>query len=321
MFDIEIDSTDLADAIKYVSKTIGESSVGKNLECISCIDTGNFTLQVCTNSIKESSIIEVVLIRGSSNGPEQMPIVDFKRFNSIVSTIPSGVTVKIQGDNANNIVNISYGNKKPIKLVSTASSFIAPVNNNSLNPAGINLSPVAVIDTDILTDALFNISKILKEDITNPMANCIRIETSNNTDVEITAIDAMNNRSYYRKDTNSDINSNSVIVLEAIKLAKVIDMFGSFPQIEISQDNNSVSLRGFGAIRPNSKNTNITESIYNASKRNGTFPPQIKNFFVGKAVEYAVVNKSDFETSLLQAKALDDGSMSRDCINISIENS
>lgn len=304
MFNIQILNGDLKKALQYVEATVGNNSQNNGDDCISITDDGNYQAHIYTTNSIEFSSIGVVLMNGSNtNGKaERMPYVNFKRFKKIIDSIDDINYIVIKS--INNDIEITYGNKKPLKLTGSSNMMV-----NLPNIAQSNIG--MVIDTEKLVDALKYSCTIIKDDTNNPIANCIRLH-NDNFKTEVTSIDIRNNRMCLCTFNNTNSNSGDIII-EANKLNKIIKMFENYNSIEIIPGN-VIKISGLDAKQANI----LTKSEYYIRQLTGNFPTTISSMF-NYAKDFAKINVDDFRASLERINAIEDNIIGSGTMDISID--
>lgn len=290
MFDIQVSKTDLLNALHCVESTVGDNKSGMGDDCISIRDLGDNSIEIYTTNTIEFSRVKLILSSGSMKTVEQMPYVNFKRFEAMIDSIPDGEYISIKS-NVNDI-EINYGaRKKPLKLTGSSNGMVSLPTFTSNNKM--------IIDKKIIEKGLKYACKIIKDDVNNLLTNCIRIN-STGFNVEITAIDINNNRMFLYNDKSVNSNSGDVVI-EANKFKKAFKLFENFLDIKFESNANMIKVTGIDEINSGM----IREVEYYSRKLSGNYPNNISSMFNG-VTEYATVNKDELKSSLIRINAIDD---------------
>lgn len=299
MFDVKIEQSYLMKAIEYLEPTVGKNTNGLGDNCISIRTTGNGSIAMFTTNTVEFTELEVIIATGGTT-QDQAPLVDFKRFKGIISTIPATEIVTIK-ESVNDML-ISFGLKKtPIKLVGCTTG-IVPLPNNAFPSANVISIPKALVK-DILT----NVCAIVEDNDASPIYNCMRIYTDKNT-VEATALDITHKRTFTQNGMATCNNPQQDILIEASKLKKSMKLFEDFNEMELTMDANMIRIEAtdpLAAINQQTKGM-ISNIKYYCRRLTGAFPANIKKTFYPQPKEYVEINKEELMDSFLRAKAIED---------------
>lgn len=300
MFDINVEQHYLAKALEYLKPTVGKNAGGLGDNCISMRTTGNGSIVMFTTNTIEFTELELVISSSNGAGPDQAPLVDFKRFEGIISTIPANEIVSIKAS-VNDIL-ISFGLKaKPIKLVGCLNG-IVPLPTNAFPSTGVN------IPKQTIKDALDYVCAIVEDNDASPIYNCMRILTDKNS-VEVSALDITNKRTMTFTNTVAATcnNPQQTILIEASKLKKSLKLFEDFLEMEFIMDATMIRVRAIDPIPgPTSTNGMITDIKYYCRRLSGAFPANIKQNFHPQPKEYVIVDKQDLMNCFMRAKAIED---------------
>ena len=303
MFNIQVLKNDLQTALNAISSTVGDNSQNLGDDCISITDTGHSSIEIYTTNSIEFSKATIILASGSSNKIETMPYVNFKRFKQMIESVPDGEYINIKA-NVNDI-EITYGTrKKPLKLTGSVNGII-PLPT-------VSGGSTITIGKIMMKEALDQACTIIKDDVTNALTNCIRINT-NGYDVEITAVDIKYNRMFLYKKQGYSNNTGSILV-EANKLKKAFKLFNDFNDIEFECNNNVIKISGSDPI---SNNVTIMEAEYYLRVLSGNYPTNVANMF-NNVNEFAVVNKDELKASLIRIDAIEDNTIGSGTMDFSI---
>lgn len=299
MFDVNIEQYYLMKALEYLEPTIGKNTNGLGDNCISMRTTGNGSIAMFTTNTVEFTELEVIIATGG-NSQDQAPLVDFKRFKGIISTIPETEIINMK-ESVNDLL-ISFGMKKtPIKLVGCVTGII-PLPNNVF-PQG----SVTTIPKTLVKNVLANVCSIVVDNDASPIYNCMRIFTENNT-VEVTALDVAAKRTFVQTGLATCNNPKHDIVIEASKLKKSMKLFEDFNEMEFAMDNNMIRVEATDPLaNVNQKTKGMISGIkYYCRRLTGAFPANIKQSFQPLPKEFVEINKSELTESFLRAKAIED---------------
>ena len=303
MFSIQIAKKDLAEALSYVESTVGNNSQNLGDDCISLTDLGNNILEIYTTNGIEFSKINVVLTSGSSGTQEKMPYVNFKRFKTMIDSIPDNEYVSIKA--TVNDIEINYGTrKKALKLTGSTNGMIQLPTNINGNTLTINKS--------IIDKGLAGACSIIKDDGSSSLNNCIRIFTSA-FGVEITAVDIKNNRMFVHNGTTTESNNGEVLI-EAQKFKKAFKLFTGFNDLEFECGTNVVRVAGTDIV---SSSQMIVEAEYYARTLAGNYPKNVSAMF-NNVPEYCVMNKDELKASLTRINAIEDTTIGSGTMELSI---
>lgn len=305
MFNIQVSQKDLAKALSYVESTVGNNSQNLGDDCVSITDLGTNKIEIYTTNSIEFSRVEVVLSNGSSK-KEKMPFVNFKRFKTMIDSIPDSEYVSIKS-NVNDI-EINYGTrKKPLKLTGSTNG-IVNLPTSFMNTITINRR--------IIEKGLNKACSIIKDDTVNPLSNCIRIKTDA-FNVEITAIDAKNNRMMLYKDVTTDSNNGNVVI-EANKFKKAFSMFDSFVDVEFETNTNNTVIKVSGSDMSQNSSSMITSAEYYTRTISGIYPGTVASSF-DNVSEFAIVNKDELKASLMRINAIEDNTIGSGTMDLKID--
>ena len=304
MFNIQVEKEALAEALNDISSTIGANVNGLGDDCISLKDNGNYILDIYTTNTIEFSKISLAIANGSSGKAEQMPYINFKRFKTMIDSIPDGEYVNIKS--SVNDIEITYGTrKKPLKLSGATNGMMQLPQFNSQNTISI--------DRKVISKALNDICSIIKDDSNNVISNCMRIY-ANGFDVEITAMDTKYSRMYMYSTKQSDANIGEVLV-EANKLKKAFKLFERFNSISFETNGTITKIYG---TDPLSNSQMFMTAEYYVRSLSGNFPKNISVMF-GQGVEFSKINKAEIIASISRADAIEDNVIGSGTLELAIK--
>jgi len=308
MFNVQVDRNDLFRAIEAVSSTVGNNSQNLGDDCISITDMGNFEMEIYTTNSVEFSKVNISMASGtaSSSKPEKMPFVNFKRFKSMIESIPTGEYVTIKS-NVNDI-EITYGTRqKPLKLTGSSNGMIPLPTVQGINEI--------TIDKNIIENSIKEATTIINDDATNALASCIRI-SCNSYNVEVTSIDTKNNRMYMHKATSTESNIGDVLI-EGNKFKKALKLFTDFRDLNFESNNNVIKV--FGSDINAYANSSLLSAEYYSRVLAGNYPTNISSMF-DNISEYAKVNKDELKNSLIRINAIEDNTIGSGTMDLTIDN-
>lgn len=298
MFDITIEQAYLIKALEYLEPTVGKNANGLGDNCVSIRTTGNGSVTMFTTNTIEFTELEVIVANGGTT-QEQAPLVDFKRFKAIVSTIPANEIITLKASVNDMLIN--FGLKKtPIKLVGCTSGII-PLPNNQF--------PVDIVSIpkNLIRQALSNVCSVVSDSDASPIYNCMRIFTDKNT-VEVTAVDVTDKRTFVHTGLAVCNNPVQEILIEASKLKKSMRLFEDFNEMEFTMDSNMIRVEASDPkAAANQKTKGMVSDIkYYCRRLSGAFPTNIKTSFYPQPKEYVEINKEELSESFMRAKAIED---------------
>jgi DNA polymerase III sliding clamp (beta) subunit (PCNA family) len=299
MFDISIEQRVLMKALEYLESTVGKNSTGLGDNCIAMTTTGNGSVEMYTTNTTEFTKLEAIVAVGG-NTQDTAPYVDFKRFKAIISSIPSNEVVSLKASVNDLLINFAL-KKTPIKLVGC---------NNGMIPLPSNQFPSATMVTvpkRFVEQATNNACSIITDSASTPIYNCIRIFTSN-MNVEVTALDMTNKRTFVQEGTATNNNPQQDILLEASKFKKSLKIFEDFNELEFYMDQNMVRVDGTDIISSYYQKTQgmISNISYFARRLTGAFPSNIKSSFSVMPTEFCELSKDEILNCFTRIKAIED---------------
>ena len=307
MFNIQVSNRDLTYAVDCLSGTVGTNSQNLGDDGICITDLGNNSLELYTTNTIEFSKMVIILSSGSTS-VEKMPQVNFKRFKQIIDSISPDEYITIKGNT--NGIEISYSGKKPIKLSGTSNVMpLYPVAQNSNSSCAIDIPPS--IFKKIISDAC----TIIKEDSSNLISNCVKIE-ANGFDLSAMAIDNKSNRIFSYTNTTSEHNNGSIL-LECHKVKKNIKLFNLFDSVILNDFGNVISITGsnFQSYSP----INAVSAEYCSRTLSGQYPIIDPVKMIGSVSEFVRVSKPEFLACMDRANAIEDNTIGTGTFDLSIK--
>ena len=301
MFNISIEQKVLMKALEYLEPTVGKNASGLGDNCIAMKTTGNGSVEMYTTNTLEFTKLEAIVAVGGvgTNSIDTAPYVDFKRFKSIIASIPANEVVSLEANVNDLLINFAL-KKVPIRLVGCTNGMI-PLPTNQF-PASTQITvPKSVVKT-----AIDNVSSIIIDSTAAPIYNCMRIYTVN-TNVEFTALDMTGKRTFCWNTQATNNNPTTDILVEVSKLKKSIKIFEDFNELEFNMDNSVICINGSDMVQYGQKTQGMITGIsYYARRINGAFPSNIKAAFDPLPSEFAEINMEELKGSLARVKAIED---------------
>lgn len=300
MFDITIEQKTLMKALEYLEPTVGKNSNNLGDNCISMQTTGNGSVEMYTTNTVEFTKLEAIVSNGG-NTQDQAPLVDFKRFKSIIASIPANEHVSLKASVNDLLINFSL-KPTPIQLVGCNNGML-PLPTPSFNAAPM------IIPKSLMIDALGCACSIITDSASAPLYNCIRIAT-NGMNVEVTGLDYSGKRTFAKVGTATNNNGNVDVLIEASKVKKSLKIYEDFNELELYMNNNTVCINGTDIVSQYQQKTGgmITDISYFARRINGVYPVNIAQNFLPAPVEFSEINKEELLNAIARAKALEDSS-------------
>ena len=305
MFNITVEQSVLFKALEYLEPTVGKNTNALGDNCISMtIGKQSGVVEMYTTNTVEFTKLEMIAVIGQL--PQGMssvtaPYVDFKRFKGIISSIPSSEMITIISNQ--NDLYINYALKKtPIKL-NGCNNGMLPLPTNQFQSNTMVSIPKAYMN-----EALSQVSSIIIDNESAPIYNCVRLAT-NGLNVEFTAIDLTNKRTFVKLLTNTQNNPNTDILIEISKLKKSLKIFDDYLDLDIYSDQTAIRIDGV-SLNSNALNGSgngmITCISYFMRRLTGVFPPNVRQNFYPFPNEFCEINKYEVFNSFKRIKALED---------------
>lgn len=298
MFNISIEQKVLMKALEYLEPTVGKNASGLGDNCISMRTTGTGSIEMYTTNTLEFTKLEAIVAVGG-NTVDTAPYVDFKRFKSIIASIPANEVVSLEASVNDLLINFAL-KKTPIQLVGC---------NNGMIPLPTNQFPSSTqvtIPKSVVKTAIDNVSSIIVDSTAAPIYNCMRIYTVN-TNVEFTALDMTGKRTFNMNSQATNNNPTVDVLVEVSKLKKSLKIFEDFNELEFNMDNSMVCINGTDMVQYGQKTQGMINGIsYYARRINGAFPTNIKAAFNPLPSEFAEVNMEELKCSFARVKAIED---------------
>lgn len=299
MFNISIEQKVLMKALEYLEPTVGKNATGLGDNCVSMKTTGNGSIEMYTTNTLEFTKLEAIVAVGG-NMQDTAPYVDFKRFKSIISSIPANEIVSLEANVNDLLINFAL-KKTPIKLVGCNNGMI-PLPSNQFAS-----SSMVTVPKNIMIQAANNVSSIITDSVSTPIYNCMRLFTSG-MGVEVTALDMTGKRTFVQSGTATNNNPQQDILLEASKFKKSLKLFEDYNELEFRMDQNMVRVDGTDLVSSYAQKANgmIANMSYFARRLNGAFPANIKANFSPMPVEFSEINKEELLNCITRIKAIED---------------
>lgn len=299
MFDISIEQTVLIKALEYLEATVGKNATGLGDNCIAMKTTGNGSLEMYTTNTVEFTKLEAIVAVGG-NTQETAPYVDFKRFKSIISSIPSNEVVSLKASVNDLLINFAL-KKTPVKLVGC---------NNGMIPLPSNQFPSSTmvsVPKIFMADAVNNVCSIITDNDATPIYNCMRIFTTA-MEIDVTALDMTGKRTFAQSGVAICNNPQQEILLEASKFKKSLKIFEDYNELEFYMDQGMVCVNGADMVSSYYQKAKgmINNVSYYSRRLNGAFPPNIKSNFMPMPDEFSEISKEELLNCFTRIKAIED---------------
>lgn len=298
MFDITIEQKTLMKALEYLEPTVGKNANNLGDNCVSMRTTGSGSVEMYTTNTLEFTKLEAIVSNGG-NTQEQAPLVDFKRFKSIIGSIPSNEHVSLQANVNDLLINFSL-KPTPIQLVGCNNGMLPlPTPTFGSNPM--------IIPKMLMAEALGCACSIITDNASAPLYNCMRIATDG-INVEITGLDYLGKRTFAKTGVATSNNAPMDVLIEASKLKKSMKIYEDFAELELNMNQNIIRIDGADIVSQYQQKTGgmITGISYFARRVNGVYPVNIAQNFAPAPTEFSEINKEELLNSIARAKALED---------------
>jgi len=300
MFEISIEQSVLAKAIEYLEPTVGKNTKGLGDNCISMCTTNHNTVELYTLNTVECTALEAI-VSFSSAPNEVAPYVDFKRFKTIILSIPANEIISIK--EGINKIDISFGlNKRPVSLVGCNNGMIPrPMAQSSANANCIS------IPKNLVQRTLTRACAIITDSNSAPIYNCIRFSSHMNN-IEATALDISRKRTFVEHGKAVCNNPDDEVLVEASKLKKSMKLFEDYNEIEFTMDCSVIQLKAADPVAQNSMKTKgmIDNIRYFCQRISGNFPNNIGKNFSTLPNEFIELNVDDIYKCFTRIKAIED---------------
>ena len=305
----EIPASELKDTLSRLSQTVGNEQQYNN-DCLYMEQQVSGSVKFATTNVSEYTVIENVITNGNMSGNTFIyPLVNFKRFKSIIDTFDDNVDVEIsdKGNNSLNINPLAAGS--PISLNAKFDNFLSvPIPSNAV-PEEID------VDNSTLCSIATGAGTIVHSKESTIDA-CVSIQTDK-SGIKAVAFDKDNGRVYYYQNPYNAFN-NANVVIEVDKLSRVMKTFKNDAVINIKVYNNVTLFEGSRNITNNNSNY-IVSSQYYSMQLNNTFPTALTSLFGNLSqVEWAEIESDKMKDSLSRAIAIEDSQIATESINISV---
>jgi len=300
MFSISIQQDVLMNALNYLEPTVGKNVGGFGDNCLFMKTAGLGAVEMYTTNTIEFTRLEAILVSAGSGTVEQCPLVDFKRFKTIIASIPCNEIVFIEED-ASSDLHIRFSLKKsPISLISTPGMPI---------PLPTNVFPVSstiIIPKGPIRTAADNVSVIMDESASNVIYNCMRIYTTGNL-IEVTGLDMVGKRTFVQTFNATNNNPTGDVLVEAVKLKRSMKAFSDFNELEFNMDNNMIMINGIDLISQGQKTNGMIPNVsYYCRRLTGIFPSNIAANLVPAPQEFVELNTQEIKECFARVKAIED---------------
>lgn len=304
MFNATVQKEHLETVLKLLSSTVGDNSQGFNDDCISIVPSANLnTLVLCTTDTINFTKCEVLC--GLCQTPDPAPLVNFKRFEKIISSIPNGEMITLK-ETKQNVLTVSYKLNSGVSLTGIGGTFNTLIPNFS----NTNVS----IGTQFLKESVTEANSIIQNDGKPSLYNCVSIKTSNLLDIEVVGIDTKSNRAYINTIKSSTSNPDSEFIIDAQALKSVIGLFDGYSEVLLCKNSNDTMIKitpDTSTLIPDLSSDHITNFVTSIEYYRriivGTFSPIISKKFAMGVLQNTSVNIKELQGSLKRVLALEDG--------------
>ena len=303
-------SKDFKEALNKLAPIVGDNSQNLNDNCIFLENHPNNILAINVTNVNEFGTIDIVCSGNdfSNNGSNAFPIADFKRFKSIIDTIPDTDDVIVEGTPKGNLT-IDYGTRcgKPITVTAMTSQFLS-------KPGMVNCDNIT-LETNILKDALQEAASIVQHDDVT-IASCMFVTIAGN-DVKMISFDNSFGRVYKSESQTKYNNSKVQFLLRVKKLNKIFKMFNNADDIEINITKDFIEI-----LQGTKTNASALDDIrYYIRRINVAFPTAFDQLFDVKSIEWATLNVDDTLNSLKRSLAIEDNDLTTEIVTVNIKGS
>lgn len=311
MFDISIEQKDLMKALQYLEPTVGKNTNNLGDNCLSMRTTGNGSVEMYTTNTVEFTKLEAIVAVGG-NTQDTAPYVDFKRFKTIISSIPENEIVSLKANVNDLLINFAL-KKTPIKLVGCVNGMISLPTNQFPS------SSMVTVPKQLIEFATEDACSIITDNSSSPIYNCMRIYTTG-MDVEITALDVTNKRTFVRSGTATNNNPTQEILIEANKFKKSLKLFEDYNELEFCMDQNMICVTANDMVSSWQQKTRgmITGITYWARRLSGVFPTNIKASFSPMPTEFSEIDIKEVVDCFTRVKAIEDKTVNNGIIGFEI---
>ena len=311
MFDISIEQKDLMKALQYLEPTVGKNVNNLGDNCLSMRTTGNGSIEMYTTNTVEFTKLEAIVSYGG-NTQDLAPYVDFKRFKAIIASIPENEGVSLKANVNDLFINFAL-KKTPIKLVGCVNGMMSlPANQ-------FPVSSMVTVPKQFIEIATDNVCNIITDNTSTPIYNCMRIFTTA-TDIEVTALDVTNKRTFIETGTATNNNPSQEILIEANKFNKSLKIFEDYNELEFNMDQNMICVTATDLVPHYWQKTRgmITGVTYWARRLSGVFPSTIKASFNPLPTEFSEIDMLEVFNSFARVKAIEDKTVNNGIIGFEV---
>ena len=289
MFSMSIEQASLMKALSYL-----EFAIGKQTPWLMMNTESTGIVQMFTTDNNQFAVLNMITSSGQSQH-EDCPILDFKKFKAIVSTIPATEFVDVV-DNGNG-VDISYGIRRPTKLNGINAQ--RPQKVSPIMPSSNEIT----IPVDAMIKISQNASIIVDNDSSaTPIFSCMHVSTDQ-LNVIASAYDATNKRIFCQTVQSALQNPKQQYLLEAqkvLKVAKTVQPF--FDTLVVNKDAALIKIEPIDI--KNGQAPWFSSLVYYVRQVVGNYPTTIAKMFKVMPNEFAEVNCDEVMMTLNKVKAI-----------------
>ena len=288
MFDVCVEKGALMKALNYL-----ECAVSKDNPYIMMSMDSNGILQMFTTDFVHTARIS--LITSSKCQNETCPLLNFKMFKSIISTIPDieFVTIKDCGN-----VEVSYGMHKPVKL-NPMSNISRPAFTRNFTSQ--QADDTSYIPSNVIFNAVKNAYKVTDNKGGYQVLSCVKVETDG-YDVSSVAYNDEDKCIFYSVDKSPDLNATAQFLIEPSGILKVISCIAPFfDTVVLSQTSSTLKVSSASLKGASPWYCSID---YFISRLNAPHPLNITKIKSALPNEFAKLSTSDFKEAISRVKAI-----------------
>lgn len=299
MFNISIEQNVLMSALNYLEPTVGKNVGGYGDNCLFMQTTGLGAIEMHTTNTIEFTKVEAIVLQDGGSTITPCPLVDFKRFKQIISSIPQNQVVKLEEDQSGYLI-INFNLKKsPVKMVTTSSQHI-PLPTNQFLP-----SMALTIPKEPIKNATDNMFSIIDATPPSPIYTCMRISTTGQS-VEVSGLDMTGKRTFVQTFSATNNNPTSDVLVEVAKLKKSMKIFEDFHELDFNMDNTMMMISGTDPKSVQKTNGMIPNVNYYCRRLTGVFPSNIAANLYPLPDEFVEINCQELKECFSRVKAMED---------------
>ena len=302
----------LKEILSKLAPVVGDNSQNLNDNCVSIVVLDNNQIALSATNVNEYATIVADCVANDydPNGRNEFSLVDFKRFKSIIDTVPGNDDVIIT-ESGNGNINVDYGSR-----VGTKPIVVTAINTPFLQSPNTTYVDTVTVEMKILQESLKEATSIVqKDDVT--VDACMHLQFDG-YDIKMMAFDSKNGRVYRSMTkTGTGSNNNVGILLQCKKVAKAMKMFDNAVDVKINISNDFINITQKTA----SGSSDITEINYWIRRINVLFPSAFDQLFDVKSIQWATLNVDDVLNSLKRVIAIQDNDLTTEAVTLEIKGS